>query len=682
MWNALAGIANFFLLAGSWLYYLRVPLVAAGLLGLLPVAALGSKSLRPLLAGLFDVSGGSRHKTRSPAAGMFSVTLTAFGAAWSALLPFALILEHGCERFGHPWLDHAKFSYIWLVAFTIVAIPAIGVAWFETRRRAGVPRKPLAQGIAGGVALGSLLFAGAHLLAPLLVRSWAVRWLICLLSLRCDFAAGYLGPDPRHPGALILLPSHGLALGLFVLMGVVYVVAGRKMREPIPSLAYVHLLLMLLCWLLAGLSFFLDYFHIPILAVAIVAFCVASLSSYSDNFYTLVKVSTVAPLYPAEVLKAKKPQKVILVAASGGGIQAAAWTARVLTGLEVECRKEFRDDRFGRAIRLISAVSGGSVGAMYFVMAYENGGLPPERKKLERIVQRAEASTLEEIAWGLAYPDFWRNVFPFLWLVKKNRDRGNALEEAWEKIDPNLEHGLSEWRAEVRAGERPAVIFNATIVETGQRLILSTTDFEHGGTSGRDGRRNFYRPPIYPERDLAIATAVRLSASFPYVAPAARACEDGPYKERFHVVDGGYYDNYGVASLLEWLDQALEGWSGPQPEMLILQIRDAAPSTANVRARHRGWIYQAGAPLKTLMNVRDTAQPAYNEFAVKTLIDKYSCRSAPIRSVVFEFQGKHPPLSWHMTPQDKERIESVWETCYGVQRSIAAVKEFLAGRPV
>jgi hypothetical protein len=52
----------------------------------------------------------------------------------------------------------------------------------------------------------------------------------------------------------------------------------------------------------------------------------------------------------------------VVVAASGGGITASLWTARVLTALQGEVGTDFT-----RSIRLISSVSGGSVGTMYFL---------------------------------------------------------------------------------------------------------------------------------------------------------------------------------------------------------------------------------------------------------------------------------------------------------------------------
>ena len=55
---------------------------------------------------------------------------------------------------------------------------------------------------------------------------------------------------------------------------------------------------------------------------------------------------------------------------------------------------------------------------------------------------------------------------------------------------------------------------------------------------------------------------MRLNASFPYVSPAARTWRQGrsatgTTNEDYHVVDGGYVDNEGMFTALDWLEQVL-----------------------------------------------------------------------------------------------------------------------------
>src|SRR5262249_45399591 len=326
----------------------------------------------------------------------------------------------------------------------------------------------------------------------------------------------------------------------------------------------------------------------------------------TDHFYGTHRKAIPRASNPSEVLLAGKSPKVILVAASGGGIQAAAWTARVLTGLELNCRSQFSDSRFARSIRLISSVSGGSVGAMYFTNRYDSNGQLPENPDLEQIVTEAGSSSLEDVSWGLAYPDLVRTIFPFL--SYRIAGRGRALERAWTDVSPHadqLHSGLADWFDLVSKGVRPANIFNATIAESGERLLLSTTYLEYG-KSPATARWDFHE--MYHDHcDVEVVTAARLSATFPFVTPASRPIMKSAWEPQSHVVDGGYYDNYGVSTLVEWLDLGLEELqkNKTMPDklrVLVLQIHETADPTNTTppTGSTRGWFYQAFAPLQAM----------------------------------------------------------------------------------
>jgi predicted acylesterase/phospholipase RssA len=463
-----------------------------------------------------------------------------------------------------------------------------------------------------------------------------------------------------------VLPGHSAALILFALTFTLYLLVGVfkwwNLGEPplFPTLAYVLLLLMWLCWGLSGAAFFLDRFRIPVIALLLVVLGITSMFPSSDYHYSTTdsfrasgggqQASTQLP--PSEEGNPVRDDSIIVVAANGGGIQAAAWTARVLTGLE-----EQLGDDFGRSIRLVSSVSGGSVGAMYFVAEYDQDG-PPSGKQLDRIVQRAEGSSLDEIAWGLTYPDLARLFlsYGFGW------DRGRALEEAWLKTDPmwanrdNITTSLSKWQEDVAAGGRPGSIFNTTNADNGERLPLSTIDLPPG-SEGRETQAEFFK--TLGPKDVSVLTATRLSAAFPYVSPAARADVNNAGA---HIVDGGYYDNFGMSSLVEWLDAELE--KGEVKEVLVVRIHGAptGDNSDNQRISNRRWFYQVLAPLSTLLNVRQTGQLSYSNITLNLLREKWEGQ-VRITPVVFEFDnpnGPDPPLSWHLNEEEKAAIEKSW----------------------
>ena len=102
----------------------------------------------------------------------------------------------------------------------------------------------------------------------------------------------------------------------------------------------------------------------------------------------------------------------------------------------------------------------------------------------------------------------------------------------------------------------PALIINATEVETGRRLIISpfamnvTYPDQARWFYDEPGLPPFFRPEVADgthrplvNSDIRVSTAAVLSARFPWVLPAA-TLERGVGV--VHAVDGGYFDNSGI----------------------------------------------------------------------------------------------------------------------------------------
>jgi len=297
------------------------------------------------------------------------------------------------------------------------------------------------------------------------------------------------------------------------------------------------MLVLMLGWMLSALAFFFDAWHIPTLLIVAIVGVLTAQSHRSDHFYDLRKrVGDAAGA--AETITASGENRVIVVAANGGGIQAGAWAAQVLYGLHEDL--EYLGAKFQKSLRFISSVSGGSVGNGFFVHWLAH-------KKLPRRPDRAAAmSSLDEVAWGLAWPDFLRALFP--WVFGRFIGRGRALERAWvlnsmpdSNNVKNLDEPLSSWNEMAADGEIPAVVMNATITETGERLLFATTKLTGRSDGGGALVDATELHTINGETfDVRAVTAARLSASFPYVTPASRSKGPGPQP---HLVAGGNYDN-------------------------------------------------------------------------------------------------------------------------------------------
>jgi hypothetical protein len=242
----------------------------------------------------------------------------------------------------------------------------------------------------------------------------------------------------------------------------------------------------------------------------------------------------------------------------------------------------------------------------------------------------------------------------------------------------------------------PALLLNATLVEKGQPLVFSSTEFPR--QSDPRGLQNFYN--LYPGFDIRVNTAARLSASFPYVAPAARSNAKTVTVGDDHVVDGGYYDNYGINSLLGWLEDAIG--SMPEPEIkqdlsdvLILQIRPFA-NPSSPTPHKGGWGYQFIAPVDGLLDVRDTGQSARDRTELALATKAFGQRVRIWRAdfvypATFENKTEncvHAPLSWKLSFEQAQCIKTAWKTLVDNNKrlhengEVGCVVRYLQNKPV
>ena len=250
---------------------------------------------------------------------------------------------------------------------------------------------------------------------------------------------------------------------------------------------------------------------------------------------------------------------IYVVAAQGGGIYAAYHAAMFLAGLQDDC-PSFRKHLFA-----ISAVSGGSVGAAFFNALLKgepaqdapcSADMPPTLS--DRTERALKADLLAPLVAGLLVPDFVQRFVPYAF---PQLDRARALERAfeatWERSQPRggsnpLAARLAElWQA---AGDEPALLMGTTEVTSGRLRVLAPFDLP-----SKDFKL-FGREQGYDQ--LSLSTAAVLSARFPWITPSAwfpeRRMRDGkPHDDKIRLVDGGIFENSGVAIALE-LIRALE----------------------------------------------------------------------------------------------------------------------------
>jgi hypothetical protein len=245
---------------------------------------------------------------------------------------------------------------------------------------------------------------------------------------------------------------------------------------------------------------------------------------------------------------------------------------------------------------------------------------------------------------------------------------------------------LRQAAAGYRDGRCPQVIMNAVGVENGRRFLFSSgMDQASSSNANETTSRRFDFIGTYPHLDVPLVTAARMSATFPFVSPIARV-DDAPEEVRDHFADGGYFDNFGVFSALEWIaEQCESNTSKPVEEkitrVLLVRIGSAMPkpesdrpdqgslnslfrSMQNKIETRVGWLYAFAGPLVTLLSVRGASQAERIERELEPF--RWWCKQkygVDFFDVRIEYTGTGP-LSWELKEHEKRAIDTAWDTNY------------------
>ena len=709
-----------------FVFLARVPLIV-----LAAIAAFGPIGLGPaasLVGGILDVPG---------AWGIAATTASCLVLAFACGTEVNMVRAYAWQRMFDPTLRVLQFRALASVVFWTAVTATASLIFSMAVASADVSASSVFLGVAGGL-VAALLFLFVveliaamlterkrgrsipHLGVPLdrvpLVGSWLRRarrapppralavlkkslGKLSIAARLFGVSSGYIGTDRR------LLPGHSFAAVQLLLSMAFYgllVYAKWGSVSPanpwVPTAASIVLLLLLWSWALAGISFFLDRYRVPLFTSVIGLVLLSGSCKHTDHVVRLKAAPDHALASPGEILSAF-PRRPLVVAAAGGGIQAGAWAARALQGID-EALGRSAPAAFRDRLALVTSVSGGSMGAMYYG-AYRD-------LDAATATERSMAPSLDEVASALIGPDLLRAFW-----IPVSHGRGAALERSWASRLPEESSRvtLAAWANKARqfalgtagAAPFPAFLFDTTIVETGQAMAFATSQFPTNAYRVAFDRAA-KQSPLAESANLVfglskgdethggpvaveVATAARLSAAFPFVSPAATLEIDGG-NPRFHLVDGGYYDNYGLVVTSQWLDDALEEMARrklPLPAdvgvVIIRSLVDAkqeltTPRTPGrpedgfvytPRATAHGWAWQLVAPPSAFVNGRTFGQWAGGNQVLRLLIDKWKARGVTIGVHLFDFPAASldpvcqiEPLSWKLTSQQKACIAKGW----------------------
>jgi hypothetical protein len=268
----------------------------------------------------------------------------------------------------------------------------------------------------------------------------------------------------------------------------------------------------------------------------------------------------------------------VLIAISGGASRAGLWGAAVVN--QVETRIAGRK----AAIFAISSVSGGSLGAAAYMAARASERSPDPglagcqmsestKSKFGGFASKlGSADEVGPLLSGYMFSDLPRSLIG--WVPKmfgatlRGGDRAEAIERAFEH---NAKIAALSEKLEIKPFDSPFLglaapnlplwIANGTERDSGSRALTvalqpatddtgkPTNEWPFLGASDVLGQL---------QADVPISTAINNTARFPFLEPAGRLVPASSGHPGVGILDGGYFDNSGLQSVLEvasWLEQ-------------------------------------------------------------------------------------------------------------------------------
>lgn len=347
----------------------------------------------------------------------------------------------------------------------------------------------------------------------------------------------------------------------------------------------------------------------------------------------------------------EKP-RMTLIAVSGGGQRSALWTMNVLQHVDSVLNGNLMNETV-----LISGASGGLVGAAFYRDLFWSNKNPQDEVHIEEMGKEL----LNPLIFSLLINDIFYKARNFKYGGQRyKRERGYEFENNLsDNLGGMLNRPISAYREAEFSGDIPALLVSPLITNDGRKLYISPQPVsflnlrpnENSIVQGVD-----FRALLKEQQadSLRFLTALRMSATFPYITPTITLPTNPPIK----IADAGISDNYGVVDALIFLnvfkDWILENTS----EVVLMSIRDSKKNEELGPVEGQNVLERFFSPIQSAYSSWDKVQTIKNDQFFE--LTKASL-GEHLRRVEFQYVTENSlenraSLSWRLTELEKRNI--------------------------
>ncbi|HTF17119.1 MAG TPA: hypothetical protein VK658_03545 [Chryseolinea sp.] len=310
-------------------------------------------------------------------------------------------------------------------------------------------------------------------------------------------------------------------------------------------------------------------------------YSITSLQVLNDS--THIERDRKANLVMLENWRKKFPQdekpRMVFLCASGGGKRAALWTLTALQAADSVTHGALMKNSV-----LITGASGGLIGASFFRELKLRDLLGEHTRPYARSHQQQIATdNLNPLIFSLLANDFFVSFTKFKYNGNYyHRDRGYTFEEQLNQITLRMmDKPMKAYDSVELQGVIPMMILAPTVVNDGRKLyiasrpvsfmnydILESPGYKLSKLSGMDFQTLFVD---HSARDLRFLSALRMSATFPYITPNTTLPTDPPIK----IMDAGISDNFGLSDAMRFMFAYREWIETNTAGVVFVSIRDS-----------------------------------------------------------------------------------------------------------
>ena len=351
--------------------------------------------------------------------------------------------------------------------------------------------------------------------------------------------------------------------------------------------------------------------------------------------------------------------KLLIINTSGGGLRSMLWTYRSL---------QVADSILGGALMqrtaLMTGSSGGLIGAAYYrQFEWAERARGANERFSHAVLDEISGDMLNPVAFSFVTNDMFIRYRGFSdGGHRYTRDRATAFERRLNAHTRGmLDIRLGAMAEAERQGRTPLLVVSPTSINDGRRLVIAAHDAafltsispqarvqSESQAEAIEFRRLFAE---HAPDSLKLSSALRMSASFPYITPVTTLPSQPPMR----VMDAGVRDNYGYRVTMAWLS-AFKAWIEANTSgVVLLQLRDTQkqlevqPSSGSLLGRA---IDPIGSVYDNFVRVQDQDYDL-----MLRLFDPAG--SAPLEVIdvqLWHDADERISLSWHLTRVERERV--------------------------